>query len=517
MLIVIITKGYRYLQLQERFLLKLYPLASSERSQKLSSQNHNAVFVLVEAHPTLFSLFVRFRKNAGREQNRDLYLVFIDLTKAFDSVSRDALWQILRKFGFSVKLVNIIRSFHDGMMVRVVDTHGVSDAFPVQNGTKQGCVLAPILFNLFYAAMMTDALNDNEAGVKLTYRLDGGIFNLRRLQAKTKVKDVLSSDFLYADDCCLVAHTLADAQHVTDRFARSASRFGLSINVKKTEVMIQSASVNGSHSDTVYIDNSPLSTVNNFCYLGSSLSNDATIDHEISQRISKASASFGRLTHRLWSDRGIRLSTKVKVYQAVVISTLLYGCETWTLYKKHLKQLDQFHMRCLRNIAHIKWQSKTPNTEMLSRCKISGIEAIIKLRQLRWAGHVVRMDDMRLPKIVFYSQLESGDRKLGRPLLRYRDSLKANLRECNIPPEQWEAAAKDRPAWRRACVEGVQEFEQNRIGTLQEKRQLRKNRLINGGQKQQTAATSNVHICETCGRRCLSRIGLISHSRTHRR
>ena len=72
------------------------------------------------------------------EQNQNLFLIFVDLTKAFDSVNREELWRILSRVGVPSKLINIIRS--DGMCATVLD-RGESEAFAVQNGTKQGCVL----------------------------------------------------------------------------------------------------------------------------------------------------------------------------------------------------------------------------------------------------------------------------------------------------------------------------------------------------------------------------------------
>ena len=78
----------------------------------------------------------------------------------------------------------------------------------------------------------------------------------------------------------------------------------------------------------VYIDGVRLKPVTEFIYLGSTLSNDSLIDKEITRRIALASTSFGRLKKRLWDQRGVRLQTKLKVYRAVVLSTLLYGSET---------------------------------------------------------------------------------------------------------------------------------------------------------------------------------------------
>ena len=88
-------------------------------------------------------------------------MVFVDLTKAFDKFSRDGLWQIRRKIGCPDLFVNIIRSFHEGMVARVQDQGQTSAPFSVTNGTKQGCVMAPLLFTVF-SAMLNDAFHDND-------------------------------------------------------------------------------------------------------------------------------------------------------------------------------------------------------------------------------------------------------------------------------------------------------------------------------------------------------------------
>jgi len=151
----------------------------------------------------------------------------------------------------------------------------------------------------------------------------------------------------------------------------------------------------------IFVDDTALNVVDKFCYLRSVLSQNAEINDDITRRIGAASAAFRRLETRLWKERGVRLSTKVAVYKAVVITTLLYGCESWITYQRHICNLDQFHMRCLRRIARITWQDKIPNTEVLQRCEISGIEEFIIKAQLRWVGHVRRMSDSRIPKATF--------------------------------------------------------------------------------------------------------------------
>lgn len=237
----------------------------------------------------------------------------------------------------------------------------------------------------------------------MQFRTDGNPFNLRRLQARTKVHTPIIRDLVYADDCALLAHTLHDAQDLLDKFVAATRCFGLTISVKKTEVLVQHHSISSTVSNAaVLCDGDPLQSVDNFCYLGSTLSRSATIDNEVNARLAKAGSSFGMLTSRLWNVHGIRIETKVAVYRAVVLTVLLYGRETWTVYRRHIRELDQFHLRCLRKIAHMKWQDKIPNVDVLERCHISGIEAMLIKSHLRWSGHVARMPEGRIPKMVLY-------------------------------------------------------------------------------------------------------------------
>jgi len=259
-----------------------------------------------------------------REQDQDLYVVFVDLTKAFDTVNRDGLWHILKKLGCPEKFVIVVKSLHDGMVARVLDQGSFSATFNVSNGIKRGCVLAPTLFSIMFAMLIRDAFHDtDDAGIYLKYRTDGRIFNLRRLGAKTKVAQTLIRELLFADECAIMAHTLEHIQKLMDCFANAAKHFGLTISLKKTEVMLQPRLGSSPPKPDVLVNDTPLNVVDKFCYLGSVLSQNVEINDDITRRISAASAAFGRLESRLWKERGVCVSTKVAVYKAVVIAALL--------------------------------------------------------------------------------------------------------------------------------------------------------------------------------------------------
>ena len=135
-------------------------------------------------------------------------MTFVDLTKAFDTVNRGGLWLIMAKFGCPDKFITMVRQFHEGMQASVIDNNDTSAAFPVNNGVKQGCVLAPTLFSMVFTAMLSDTLKNDRNGIQIKYRTDGNVFNLRRLQAKTKVAYDTVCELLFADDCVLNASSM---------------------------------------------------------------------------------------------------------------------------------------------------------------------------------------------------------------------------------------------------------------------------------------------------------------------
>ena len=131
-------------------------------------------------------------------------------------------------------------------------------------------------------------------------------------------------------------------------------------------------------------------TVHKFTYLGSTLSRNVRIDDEVVLRIAKASAAFGNMRGKVWEREGLSTQTKLKVYKAVF--SLLYSCETWTVYSRHLKSLNSLHLKCLHKILKICWQDKVPDTEVLYRADMTSIHTLISKKQLRGSGHVVRVD-----------------------------------------------------------------------------------------------------------------------------
>ena len=279
-----------------------------------------------------------------REQYVDLYMTLVDLTDAFDTVSRDGLWKIMAKFGCPPRFIAVVRQFHDGMQARVQNDGEFSEPFEVTNGVKQGCVLAPTLLRMIVSAMLVDACQDSDTGISIRYRFDGNIFNLRRLQAKTKVQTDGLDDLLYADDMDKNASSVAKMQKAMDQVSQSCDNYDFTVSRKKTEVVHQPAPGKPYNKPNVSLNGQKLKVVDKFTYLGSTLSRAVHIDDKGTARIAKASVDFGRLSANVWERNGIKLETNLKVYKALVLPSILYACETWTVYQLHAKRLNHFHL-----------------------------------------------------------------------------------------------------------------------------------------------------------------------------
>ena len=97
-----------------------------------------------------------------REQNKGLYITFVDLTKAFDTVSRKGLWLIMKRLGCPQKFLNMVIQLHEDRHGQIRLNKNLSESFPITNGVKQGCVLAPTLFSIFFSMMLKQATDDLE-------------------------------------------------------------------------------------------------------------------------------------------------------------------------------------------------------------------------------------------------------------------------------------------------------------------------------------------------------------------
>ena len=281
-----------------------------------------------------------------------LFVTFIDLKKAYDSVPRTTLWVILGKFGIPESTIQLIRSFLHGMQATIRLDGNLLDPFKVENGLKQDCCMAPVLFNLYLGAVIECwQARDRDVpgvGINLKHKFDGKLF--RRYTRNAAERKVL--ECLFADDGA-IASTREGAERAICEYQSVCHKFGLTVSISKTKHMATGREATSSDRAPLPISGGEIEDIEEFPYLGSLIAASGRMDMEVEKRIAQASRAFGALRKAVFLEKNLSLKTKRAIYQACVLSVLLYGSESWTPLSKHLKKLNSFHHRCVRIILGI--------------------------------------------------------------------------------------------------------------------------------------------------------------------
>ena len=264
-----------------------------------------------------------------RVKNLQTTLKFVNFTKAFDSIHRGKMQQILLAYGLPKETVAVITIFYRNTKVKVRSPDGDTDYFDIVAGVLQGDMLAPYLFIIcldYVLRISIDKIREN--GFELTKKRS------RRYPTKT------ITDADYANDIAILANTPNQAETLLHSLERAAAGIGLYINAHKTEYMCYNQTC-----DISTLEGTPLKLVDKFTYLGISV---ASTEKDIDMRLTKAWTAIDRLSIIWKSD----LTDKMKrsFFQAAVTSILLYGCTTWTLKKRLEKKLDGNYTKMLRAI-----------------------------------------------------------------------------------------------------------------------------------------------------------------------
>ena len=414
---------------------------------------------------TVDSIFCsRLISSYCREKNIFLIKCFIDLTKAYDKVDRKVLWLLLGRLGVPAALIELIKNIHDGSKGRVKVNGDYGEEFFLSVGLKQGSIFAPLLFNIYFTAIIR-AIESRLAnmGIKLRFRTDSNIFNLKELQAKTKISYYCLLHLLYADDCAIMANSAEEMQIIVNVFDEVSKVFGQLISVKKTEILNVTKTSNFNPVDDVKISDTSLKVVSSFKYVGSTENNIATMDEEIKIRIQRMAMIFSKMSKRVFLNKNLSMRVKFLMFEVLVLSAGLYGCATWNSTSENIHDLEVWHQRAVRKILKIKWFDHISFFDIVhlaSKCgyRLVPIELRIRECRLRYLGHVERMENSRLPKILLHAECDLGKRDVGQPALNYRSCIKKDLLLFNISVSEWQTISRDRNAWRQAIHQGKNIF-----------------------------------------------------------
>ena len=217
-------------------------------------------------------------------------------------------------------------------------------------------------------------------------------------------------DLNFADDIALVSTTAAQMQRKTTKLSETASKIGLKINQKKTEVFrINSKDPSGK---IKFSNGEEIREMNEFVYLGATMSDSGE------RRFGKAKSTFGRL-RKVWESKKVSRGTKIQLYNILVKPVLLYGCETWKINVADNARLNSFQYKCLKRMLGIYWLYIASQLEVNEKCGCDRLSNIVKQSRWRWIGHVLRMEkDHNCVTALTWTPV--GRCKVGRPRKTWR-------------------------------------------------------------------------------------------------
>ena len=201
-------------------------------------------------------------------------------------------------------------AFHNNMQATLQLDGETTDTIEVSDGLRQGCCMAPMLFNLHAYAFVERFLAEVEGlegvGVTLNYKIDGRLF--RHYTNNSNKKHLTEMQF--ADDTALLATSRSGAVVALKGYMKIAACFGSSLNVQKTKLMVTGREVAEEDIASMCVAGGHVECVTEFPYLGSVISSTGRMRPDVDQRIARASRAFGALHKAVFNNKDLKLGTK---------------------------------------------------------------------------------------------------------------------------------------------------------------------------------------------------------------
>ena len=276
------------------------------------------------------TLYVARRLQDISEQSGDtVILTLLDWEKAFDRMAHSRMIEALERMNIPVKLRNVIAGLYSDPKFYVTHDQTVSTSKTQAAGIRQGCPLSPYLFVLVMTVMFKDIHDE----------IDVDICNCR-------LDRINFSEILYADDTLLVTKNTKGMNKLIHAIERESAYYGLKHNQSKCCVLV----MNGNNR-IKFLDGSSVPQVDEVTYLGGTLT--VSVANEVSNRIAAATSTWMSL-RIFWKQAHCSAGNKIRIFDAVVKSRLLYGLQTLEIPDAQMSRLEAFHYKGLRQILRME-------------------------------------------------------------------------------------------------------------------------------------------------------------------
>ena len=336
----------------------------------------------------IFTLHAVIQKSLNKTGQK-VYVAFVDMRKAFDSVNHSILFKRLRELGINGKFLSAIITMYSTLKACVRDKYGnLSDFFNCPVGVRQGCILSPILFSIFINCIAEKINMEGKHGVQLL----PGLLELYIL--------------LFADDIALISQSVSGLQKQLDLLKSSCDKLLLHVNEDKTKVMIFRNGGIISRQEKWTYGGKPLEIVNNYCYLGYIFTTRLSVIKGTKQMTIKGKKAFGFLLKMLLKTRYISKECFFKVFDSKVLPILTYAAEVWGMEK--LDAIERVHMMACKHFLGVP--ITTPNKIVYGELGRYPLYITTYVRSINFWLRMQTLEDSRITKKAYNMLLNMDSR-----------------------------------------------------------------------------------------------------------
>ena len=339
-------------------------------------------FSTIDSIFTLNTIVTKYtQKKGGR-----FYCAFVDFTKAFDLLNRNALWLKLEKLKVSSKMVNMLKGVYKQVNAKILTPNTFTESFEYKWGVKQGCILSPTLFNLF--------INDLSKFFK-----DKGAFQI-------PLKDLEVSLLLYADDLVLLSDSAIGLQRQLNWLQEYCETWDLKVSKEKSKIMVFRNGGRLRNYEKWFYNGSRLETCTYFTYLGVSFSSVLSWSHNEKLRASKGLRALGSIRAMMCKIPDINSKVLWKIFDSKIKPILHYGAEIWGYNDSN--EIERVHTKMCKLILRIN--SRVPAIAARGELGRFPLKNNRLYLILNYWFKLISMNNERLSKDAYKLQLEWSDR-----------------------------------------------------------------------------------------------------------
>ena len=329
-------------------------------------------------HSTVDNMFVLYAivqryllKKSGK-----VYICFVDFKKAFDTINRNVLWNVLRKSGVGGKMLRILQSMYRSVRSCVRCPDNLTEFFECPTGVRQGGVLSPTLFSFLINELALEIAQNGMYGVQLT----------------PDVVQILV--MLFADDVLFASYCVAGLQRQIDILKHFADNFSMTVNMSKTKIIVFRKGGFLAANEVWRYGDEEIEVVNSYKYLGLYFTTKLSLTQAVGDLAAKAKIRTSQILKCLWRLGNVPRNVFFKMYDAQILPILMYGSELWGF--QQFAVIKKAHMFACKRFLNVSVQ--TPNKMIYGDLGRYPIFITSAVRCVKYWLRITNLPDERLPK-----------------------------------------------------------------------------------------------------------------------